>query len=940
MSASFDTARWPDVERIFGAVADLPLPEQASAVTRLCAGDTALEAEVRRLLAHDRGSGVRIASVLDAVAQLPATAAGMGVALGRQVGAYHLVREIGRGGMGVVYEGIRDDAFRQRVALKMATTAVFSPDLALRFADERQILARLTHPRIARLLDGGTTDDGVPWFAMEFVDGVAIHTHVSSRRLTVASRLRLFLQVCDAVEYAHQNLVVHRDLKPANILVTTDGVRLLDFGIAKLLQEAGDAAATVTAGGAAPITPDYGSPEQVKGEPITTRTDVYALGLVLAEILTGVKAQVADTTSPLSLVHSICEIDVPLPSAASGLAPGIARQLRGDLDTIVRTATKKDPARRYPSVAALADDIRRHLDGRPIVARQDSAAYRASRFLRRYWLQAGSAAALLVTLAGGIVATQYQARQAERRFQQVRGIANALMNDVHGAIRDLASSTQAQEVVLKTAVEYLDGLAREAGNDRALQLEIARGYLKAATMAYSQEHPSLGRRDERQRYADRAASLLKPLAPAARLAPDIAVVLLESYRVSAEIAFEASRRDEAMQILKRGVAIGEAALATAPRDRAMLQALHDQLTELISTFSHDAEVVAKVPLLVEVSERLLAAAATDVNAQANVGVAYSQAGNVALAQGDVTAADRYYTRSSEIHRRIIAANPDNSTARRNLMIVQANHGDVALGPLGTASYTGAGGPPAVVPPDDLRRALAAYAEACAQADWRRSKDPANDAVLLDYAVCRGRMAPAYPAGDGAAIAQLDEVLRLVRDLAGRTPGRISEFEIEFRGSLAERYRQAGRVDRAEGEWARIEAIVRQGLAKDPKEYYLQRLAIPPLENRAHTMVALGRLDEARRAMTRVEQLADAVSARADVYARGPGWPPRVRAWHAALYERMGDPARAAAARAEALESWRAVAARTDLPDDVAQEAKAAVGSPASAGATVTSARGR
>ena len=250
-------------------------------------------------------------------------------AAGARFGPYRVVGEIGRGGMGVVFEAERDDGtFAKRVALKVATFAAWSPEFLHRFRDERQILARLEHPHIARLLDGGTSDDGVPYFAMEFVEGVPITAYAAARRQSVTERLRLFLQVCEAVEYAHQNLVIHRDLKPGNILVAGDSVRLLDFGISKLM-EGRDAAATAT--GLLPFTPAYCSPEQLRGEPVTTRTDVYALGLVLFEILTGARAQPVDTTSPVALEHTIVETPVPAPSVtlqAAGDAAGARRAAR------------------------------------------------------------------------------------------------------------------------------------------------------------------------------------------------------------------------------------------------------------------------------------------------------------------------------------------------------------------------------------------------------------------------------------------------------------------------------------------------------------------------------------------------------------------------------------------------------------------------------------
>jgi len=924
MTTPLDPQRWQRLDAIFAAVADLPPEQQAAEVTRLADGDAALAEEVLRLLTHDRSGDRRIVSVLAGVAQWPPTEPAAPPDLsGRRIGPYRLVRELGRGGMGVVYEALRDDEFQQRVALKMAARAAYAPDLLARFRDERQILARLSHPRIARLLDGGTTNDGVPWFAMEFVDGMPIHRHVAETRPVVEARLALFLQVCEAVEYAHQNLVVHRDLKPANILVTSDGVRLLDFGIARLLETTGDA--TITSGVATPITPDYGSPEQVRGEPPTTRTDVYSLGLVLYELLTGTRAQTADTSSPLALARSICDTTVPAPSAAPAVAGGpLARRLRGDLDTIVQCATQKDPARRYQSVAALAEDVRRHLDGHPIVARQDSRAYRTRRFVRRHWLPLGAVAALLVTLTGGIVATRYQARRAERRFQEVRGIATALMNDVHDAIRELPSSTAAQETVLRTAVHYLDGLAREAGSDRTLQVEVARGYLKASEMAYSLERPSLGRADEGRRYLDQAVTALAPLEATAAGDPAVAAAVVERYRLTADLALDQSRRDDALAALRSGFEIGDRALRGAPDDIALITTVHDTLVELISTFNTDAWVVGLVPRILEVSDHRMALQPNDPDARGQLAVTYSQIGNVASARGDADQARQYYQRAVDLHTAIVQAAPNHTTARRNLMIALANLADVWLGPLGSASYTGSGGPPQPLPAVDRATALAAYTRACEQADWLLAQDRANDTAAFDFAVCRGRMAVAYPPGDPVAITTLNSVLIELQELAARHPSRVAAFEIELRGSLAERYRQTGAFDRADEEWARVDGVVRRGVASEPQDFYLQRLAIPVFENQAETLAARGRAAEARRVAVRVEALAAAVAARADTYARAPGWPPRVRAWLAALHEQLGNAEAARVARHESLAMWRAVAARADVPADLTMEARQAI----------------
>ena len=923
--------RWRRLEALFDQAADLPEPAQAAFVAQATAADPTLGHELARLLAHDRSRGAQVAAAVHGAARLPLPAdpaladpARTDPALaGRRVGPWRLLREVGRGGMGVVYEAVRDDdAFHKRVAVKVAARAAHALDLRERFAHEREILAQLEHPHIARLLDGGTTDDGVPYLVMEYVEGVPLTTFVAERRPSIAERLRLFLQVCDAVDYAHQNLVVHRDLKPANILIAASGdAKLLDFGIAKLVA-APDSTATLA--GLGPATPDYCSPEQLRGQPITTRTDVYALGLVLFELLAGRRAQHADTSSPTALERSICDTPVPRPSTAVGAGdPAWQRTLRGDLDAIVATATQKDPVRRYPSVAALADDVRRHLDGRPVVARLDSATYRLARAARRHWLPLTAAAALVASLTAGVVATTYQARRAERRFAEVRGIANALIGDVHAAIRDLPSSTAAQDVVVRTAVTYLDGLAREAGNDTALQLEIARGYLKVARIAYALDRPSLSRPDDARRYYDRAQAVLDRFgANAVQADPDVAAVTLDLWTQRAQLLQETAQRAEMEQLLARAVDLGESALARAPTHPALLEAVGDAFSAVTSQMTGSPLERRVIDRYVTVAEQVSRLAPDTPDSLAKLGTAYSQAGNFAAYNLDSETARAHYRRAIDAQTRAVALTPDNATARRNLMIAWTNLADVALGPLGAGGYVGSGGPTVPIPDADRQEALAAFAQAVEQAEWLRARDPADDTVQFDYAICLGRQAPAFPPGDARAIAPLERSLAVLESLLPRYPGRALFYVAELRGALAERLRQMGRLDDARREWRVIDAMVRQDAAADPDGFYLRRLAIPITENWAMAEARAGRVDEARRLAARVEELAADMNARAERYARGPGWPPRVRAWHAELHALLGDADAAAAARRESLAMWRVLAARTDLPPDLLKEAKA------------------
>ncbi len=397
-------ARWQAIEALFHEVVALPESDRAAWLAAHC-DDSAVRAEVARLVAADAqlAAAPVIHDAVQAAARQVALAETDG-ASGRRIGPWRLVREIGRGGMGVVWLAERaDGAYDAQVAIKQLRGALVSEELMRRFVTERQILAGLSHPHIARLVDGGAAPDGTPYLAMEYVPGTTITAWAATRSLDLAARLRLFLSVCDAVAYAHRALVVHRDLKPSNILVTPEGVpKLVDFGIAKLLHATG---ADETAD-SRPMTPAYASPEQVRGERITVATDVFSLGVVLYELLTGHQPFRDADDDAASSQRRILETEPPPLSQAgrAAEAPPGARVpphlLAGDLDTIVRTALRKDPAERYASVDRLADDVRRHLEGRPVLARPSTAGYVLRKFLARHRAAALATTAGVVLLAG------------------------------------------------------------------------------------------------------------------------------------------------------------------------------------------------------------------------------------------------------------------------------------------------------------------------------------------------------------------------------------------------------------------------------------------------------------------------------------------------------------------------------------------------------------
>lgn len=398
--------RYTRIQELFDAVVDLPPDERAALLEKQCRDDAALRQEVEALLAADAQTtsfGEQPAFVIpeDLFPQESEERLA-----GRRFGVYQVIREIGRGGLGAVYLAARaDDEYRKEVAIKLIRRGLDTDDILRRFRTERQILAQLDHPNIARLIDGGTTDDGLPYFVMEYVKGEPITASCELHSLKLTDRLKLFRKVCAAVTYAHQNLVVHRDLKPSNILVTAEGEpKLLDFGIAKLLSAEGELL-TQTLPALRVMTPDYASPEQMHDEKLTTASDVYSLGVILYELLSGEKPYRLTSHRPGEAARVIAEEEPPRPSSKR-------KSLRGDLDRIVLMAMRKEPGRRYSSAAELSEDIRRYLEGHPITARPDAFFYRTRKFISRNKLGAAAAAALLLSLIGGIFATTWQARRA------------------------------------------------------------------------------------------------------------------------------------------------------------------------------------------------------------------------------------------------------------------------------------------------------------------------------------------------------------------------------------------------------------------------------------------------------------------------------------------------------------------------------------------------
>jgi serine/threonine-protein kinase len=600
-----DREAWERLEALVDRALDLPDAEREGLVREVTARDPALGRELEAFLATEgRSRGFLDAPVeVQAEALLAAIGRGEDEAPGRLVGPYRLLSELGRGGMGAVFLAERADGqFDQRVALKLVQRGLDSAEILERFRAERQILAGLQHPHIARLLDGGVTADGQPYFAMEHVDGRPIGVFCDQCRLGVRARVRLFLQVCDAVEYAHRNLVVHRDLKPSNVLVTAESqAKLLDFGIAKVLDPARDRDAGLTRD-ARPMTPQYAAPEQLRGEAVTTATDVYSLGVVLYHLLCGRQPYRIQRLTPAEVERVVTGQDPPPPSAAAraatedGPSPEeiaaarstgvdrLARDLRGDLDTVVAKALRKEPQRRYASVRDLAEDLRRHLAGLPVTARPDTWRYRAGKFVSRHRAGVTAAALIALSLVAGLVGTLWearaavrQARKAEQVQQFVFGVfgqsdpnaakgkdmtARQLLDEGARRIRtELATQPEmeAEMLLFVGNIDYRIGLAAESRPLYERALELRRGLFGEQSLEVAEAETALGTVCLMQGELPRARELLESaVRKRARRLPDDDPDLALARGLLGRVRLEQGDTAEAERLLAVAVAAGRA----------------------------------------------------------------------------------------------------------------------------------------------------------------------------------------------------------------------------------------------------------------------------------------------------------------------------------------------------------------------------------------------
>jgi non-specific serine/threonine protein kinase/serine/threonine-protein kinase len=684
-----DADRWRKLTDIFHDVLQQDPHHRSAWLDRACASDLALREQLERLLdAHGRAPHVvgtaafeHTVRQLTAEAELPA--------LGQNLGPYRVIAEIGRGGMGTVYLAERaDDQYEKRVAIKLVKRGMDTDAVLAQFRQERQILASLEHPNIARLLDAGTAEDGVPYFVMELIDGRPITDYCEEQALSTTDRLVLFRKVCAAVAYAHQHLVVHRDLKPAHILVTVDGSpKLLDFGIAKIMEtsEATETRSIVAA--LRLMTPEYASPEQLQGLPATTLSDVYSLGVVLYELLAGRSPYRFATRSSGDLRQAIIAADPERPSdALQGKPDGDRRRLRGDLDTIVLKAMHKEPVRRYQSVERFAEDLERHVAGLPVRARRDTLAYRAAKFVRRRAGLVAAAAIVCVALVAGVAATLWQAdrareaqARAERRFNDVRSLARSVVFDYHEAIKDLPGATPVRARLVRDALAYLDRLASESDDDPSLQRELASAYehvgdVQGGSMGSSLGDTSGAITSYRNAIRLREASLLGRDGSF-----DETRELALTVNKLGLLAWETGDMDGALGHMRRAISLLEMLARTNPANpdlRRQLSRSHDHVGMILQEQGKTTEALGRYRAALAIFAELSAQDPANPELRRAVSTTNEHIATTLLLTGDLDTALEHNRRALEIRSALAREFPMNADVQRIVLVSHYNDAEI------------------------------------------------------------------------------------------------------------------------------------------------------------------------------------------------------------------------------------------------------------------------
>lgn len=677
--------RWELVKETLARALEYSADDERSAFLQsACADDTGLRREVQSLL--DQSDEDDFDLCADSVG-LTSAGAVPDPNEGRRVGAYELVRELGRGGMGTVWLARRaDQQFDKLVAIKLLKRGTDTEEVLRRFETERRMLASLQHPNIASLFDGGTTDDGLPYFVMEYVVGVPVTTYCFNNKLSIEERLRLFLKICAAVQFAHQHLIVHRDLKPANILVTEDcEPKLLDFGIAKLLADDGDFF-HVTLVDHHRLTPAYASPEQVRGDSITTVSDIYSLGAILYELLSGKNAHRFSTVrpAPTELLRVVGQEEPLRPSAAASDL-SIRRRLRGDLDNIVLKALRKEPERRYGGLGSFAEDISRHLQNLPVLARKDTLGYRAAKFLQRNRVALAAAVFILSTALVGLAATLWKAHEAqveraraERRFNDVRTLSSSLLSELNDEAAKLSGSTNLRSILVKRTLAYLDKVSQESGQNPLLQRELANAYQKAGDIQGNTYFSNLGDIKGAIESYRKCLTIREELSQAQPNDVEVRHELALAYEGYADVLWGGNQLTETMQNYRAAQKILEGLTTADPgnqESRKDLALLYHKIGDLqgkveYSNLGDTAGAVESKQKALRLREQLAKEDPSNTTLRDQVSESYFELGQMQRVTGDLPSALQNYRNTVALQQQFAAADPANTTFRHHIMFVR------------------------------------------------------------------------------------------------------------------------------------------------------------------------------------------------------------------------------------------------------------------------------
>lgn len=808
---------WERIQSLFLEALDLPPEERSAFLDTACGGDSELRREVESLIAHDSADEHLIA---DALKNTEESLFESEDVTGARLGPWRVLQEIGRGGMGAVYLAARDDdEFQKRVAIKVVKGGMDTAEVLDRFRRERQILAHLDYPYIARLIDGGSTSHGRPFLVMEYVEGRTIDAYCREEELDVEARCRLFLKVCAAVSYAHRNLVIHRDLKPGNILVAADGSpKLLDFGVAKLLDPELDSGPTHTISGGRLLTPEYASPEQVRGQLVGTASDVYALGAILFELLTGVKAQHVDSHSPAELEKAICDREVQPPSSCIGASDAsLSRRLSGDLDNIVLMAMRKEPALRYSSVDLLAQDISRHLEGRPVTARAPSAGYRFGKFARRnrIWLAAASLAT--VSLVVGTWASVTAARQArserrraEDRLSQTVELVNHALFDVDDTISRLPGAIDARRHLVKSTLDYLNKVSKDAGNDERLRKEMGSAYFRLGDLQGYPFAPNLGDTAGAMKSYRTSAEILGPLH---RIHPDDVEsqrLWLETQDHLAELLNENGDSEGASKLIQGALPAAEA-LARLPNAGVEGERIQGDFYNLLANVAskHDLnQALVYARHEIEIFSGLAERHPDHADFVLEQSVGYSLVGGILSRQGDARGSLEQFLRCVELREALVKAHPNDVVYKRNLMISYGHVGDQL-------------GSPVVNSLGDSAGARAYYRKAVAIGEEIYKADPNDTTARFDLAAGLERLGMVdVPASEiPESLAMLERSAIMLERIVADDPNNVSRkrmlaLALEYAGH---RLQSLGRYPEAIARYRRSVVLSDSMLAADPTD---------------------------------------------------------------------------------------------------------------------------